>query len=112
MLADAAAASDDGMTVSPLRNLDRKGGARVIMRQQFRRALGVMIATGNATLKLARLHYVRKTEREAVEVCRAQHSENGWRKGQSRGNSWFSTNVADGYETYRQFVNGRGLGTL
>ena len=71
-----------------------------------------MIATGNASLKLARLHYVRETEREAAEVCRANHSEKGWRGGKPGGNGWFSTNIADGYETYQQFVNGRGLGTL
>ena len=66
MLADAVAASDDGMTVSPLRNLDRKGGAQVIMRQQFRRVLGLMIATVNANLKPARMQYVRVTEHQAA----------------------------------------------
>ena len=71
-----------------------------------------MITTGNANLKLARLHYVRETAREAAEVCKANHSENGWKRGRPGGNGWFSTNIADGYETYQQFVNGRELGTL
>ena len=100
------------MTVSPLCNLVRKGGARAIMGQQFRRALGVMIVTGNANLKLARLHYIREKAREAAEVCNANHSERGWRGGKRGGNGWFSANVADGYETYQQFANGRGHGTL
>ena len=82
------------------------------MRQQFRRALGVMITTGNANLKLARLHYVRETEREAAEVCKANHSESGWKGVKTGGNGWFSTHIANGYETYQQFVNGRGVGTL
>ena len=72
-----------------------------------------MIATGNATfLKLARLHYVRETEREAAEVCRANHSESGWRGGKAGGNRWFLENIGNGYETYQQFVYGRGLGSL
>ena len=35
ILARVAAASDNWMSVSPLHNLDRKGGAAMIMRQQF-----------------------------------------------------------------------------
>ena len=58
LLAREATASDDGMTISPLVNTDRKGGAYPIMLQQFRRAIGVAIVRGNAMLKLSRLHYV------------------------------------------------------
>ena len=43
-----------GMSISPLRNLDRKGGAYVIMLQQFRRALGVTVVRGMAKHKLSR----------------------------------------------------------
>eukprot|EP00956_Cyclotella_meneghiniana_P017394 scaffold28306_cov69-Cyclotella_meneghiniana.AAC.3 len=35
-LARLAAAGEDGMSISPLRNTDRKGGAFIIMLQQFR----------------------------------------------------------------------------
>ena len=35
-LARMAAAGEDGMSISHLHNLDRKGGAYVIMLQQFR----------------------------------------------------------------------------
>ena len=51
------------MTVSPLINSDRKGGALPIMLQQFRRAIGVAIIQGQANHKLARLHYVRAKEK-------------------------------------------------
>ena len=60
-LARLAAASEDGMSISPLRNTDRKRGAFIIMLQQFRRALGVMVVRGMANHKLSRLHYVRAT---------------------------------------------------
>jgi len=70
LLAREAAAGDDGMTVSPLVNTDRKGGAYVIMLQQFRQAIGVAIAQGNAEHKTPRLHCVRATAEEA----KAQHA--------------------------------------
>lgn len=44
VLARAAASGDEGLTISPLVNTDRKGGAYPIMLQQFRRAIGVAIA--------------------------------------------------------------------
>ena len=47
------------MWISPLVNLDRKGGALQIMIQQFRRAVGVAIVQGNAKHKLGHLHYIR-----------------------------------------------------
>ena len=61
-LAKLAAAGEDGMSISPLRNLDRKGGAYVIMLQQFRRALGVTVTVvrGMAKHKLSRVSILRK----------------------------------------------------
>ena len=79
-LAKLAAAGEDGMSISPLRNLDRKGGAYVIMLQQFRRALGVTVVRGMAKHKLSRLHYVRGTAEEAKYTAEANHSNNRWRK--------------------------------
>jgi len=38
-----AVVGDDGMTILPLVNIDGKGGAYVIMLQQFRQAIGVAI---------------------------------------------------------------------
>ena len=58
------------MSVSPLINSDRKGGAFPIMLQQFRRAIGVCIVRGQAKLKLSRLHYVRETVAEAADICK------------------------------------------
>ena len=56
------------MSVSPLHNLDRKGSTAMIMRQQFRRAIGVAIVRGNAKLKLSRLHYVHASTAKASQV--------------------------------------------
>ena len=64
---------DDGLTVSPLVNTDRKGGAFPIMLQQFRRAIGVAIVSGHAKHKLRILHYVRATAAEAARIqCKSQ----------------------------------------
>ena len=74
---------DYDMTISPVFNTDRKGGAFPIMLKKFRRANGVSIVRGNTNLKLARLHYVRSTVEEAAATCRANHSNNKWRPGQN-----------------------------
>ena len=94
------------MTVSPLINSDRKGGALPIMLQQFRRAIGVAIIRGQANHKLARLHYVRETREEAAATCRANHSNNKWQPGQSSRASWFLEHIPEGYDTFEQFRNG------
>jgi hypothetical protein len=57
-VAKAAAAGTDGLTISPLINTDRKGGAFRIMRQQFRRAIGCATVRGQAKLTLGRLKRV------------------------------------------------------
>ena len=106
ILARQAAASDDGLSVSPLVNTDRKGGAFPIMIQQFRRAIGVAIVSGHAKLKLRRLHYVRATAAEAVHVCNANISENRWRPSQNGRSSWYSEHIPEGYATFEQFRNG------
>ena len=111
-LARLAAAGEDGMSISPLRNTDRKGGAFIIMLQQFRRALGVMVVRGMANHKLSRLHYVRATAEEAKFTAEANHSNNRWKAGQQRSSSWYSSHTPEGYATYEQFRNGNNFGTL
>ena len=44
------------------------------MHQQFLRAIGVMTATGNAALKLNRIHYLRPTKPEAAQAANTNHS--------------------------------------
>ena len=107
VLANKAACTDNGMSILPLRNLDRRGGARSMLRQQLRRALGVAIVRGNAKLKLSRLHYVRGTALEAAQVCEANHSERGWRPDGRGCPSWFASHVAEGYGAFAQFMYGR-----
>jgi hypothetical protein len=75
-VAKAAAAGTEGLTISPLINTDRKGGAFQIMHQQFRRAIGCATVRGQAKLTLGRLHYVRATREEAASVCKSHHSDN------------------------------------
>ena len=77
-----AASSDEGLTISPLVNTDRKGGAYSIMLQQFRRAIAVTAANGHSQHILQRLHYVRGTEQEARDACRSHHSDDVQRRRQ------------------------------
>jgi len=91
------------MIVSPLVNTERKGGAYVIMLQQFRWAIGVTIARGNAEHKMARLHYVRTTAEEAKTTCNSHHSDNKWKP--SRSSNWYSSHTPAGYSTFKQFRN-------
>jgi hypothetical protein len=81
-LAKIAAAGNDGLTISPLLNTDRKGGASQIMIQQFWQAIGCETVRGQAKLMLGRLHYVRATAEEAEKVCRSNHSDNRWTPSQ------------------------------
>ena len=106
ILAQEAAAGDHGLRISPLVNNDRKGGALPIMLQQFRRAIGCTIVRGNARLKLSRMHYLRATAEEAAATCRANHSDNKWKKHQHGRSSWFSQHTPDGYRNFEQFRNG------
>ena len=105
-LAREAASGENGMSISPLINSDRKGGAFPIMLQQFRRAIGVCIVRGQAKLKLSRLHYVRETVAEAADICKQNHSDNKWNPNQNGSSSWFSENCPMGYGTFEQFRNG------
>ena len=105
-LAREAASSDEGLTISPLVNTDRKGGAYRIMLQQFRRAIAVTAANGHSQHILQRLHYVRGTEQEARDACRSHHSDNRWRPYQRGGYSWFNSHISEGYTMFEQFRNG------
>ena len=105
-VAKAAAATTDGLTISPLINTDRKGGAFRIMHQQFRRAIGCATVRGQAKLTLGRLHYVRATREEAASVCKSHHSDNRWAPSQRGRSSWFNDHTATGYTTFEQFRNG------
>ena len=97
--------------VSPLVNSNRKGGAFPIMQQQFRRAIGVAIVRGHALHKLARLHYVRATPREAAQAARQHHSDNRrWTPGQGGGGGWFGRHAAEGFAAFEQFRNGWEFG--
>jgi len=55
------AVGEVGLAISSLANMDRKGGAYLIMLQQFKRAIGVVIFRGQAMYKMGRLHYIRAT---------------------------------------------------
>ena len=105
-LAREAASTDEGLTISPLVNTDRKGGAYRIMLQQFRRAIAVKASNGHSQLILHRLHYVRGTEQEAKDACRSHHSDNRWRPYQRGGYSWFNSHISEGYTMFEQFRNG------
>ena len=89
-----------GLSISPLANNERKGSAYPIMLQQFRRAIGVAIACGNARHKVGCLHYVRSTADEAAHTCKRSHSAHRWRANQNGRATWFSEHVPAGYTTF------------
>ena len=69
-LARLTAKTDFGKSMSPLvSSHSRKGGAFPIMQSQFRRALGCMIARGQAQHLLKRRHYARPSAREAYQTA-------------------------------------------
>ena len=112
-LAKFAAAGEDGMSISHLRNLDKKGGAFAIMLSQFRRALGVTIVRDMANHKLSRLHYVRATAEDAKNTAEVNHSDNrGWNYNSGARSGWYSKHTPGGYANYEQFRNGNFFGTL
>ena len=94
-VAKAALAETDGLTILPLINTDRKGGAFRfrIMHQQFRQAIGCAIVRGQAKLTLGRLHYVRMTREEAASVSKSHHSDD----------RCSTTNDHGGNTTFEQF---------
>jgi hypothetical protein len=106
-VAKAAAAGTDGLTISPLINTDRKGGAFQIMHQQFRRAIGCATVRGQDKLTLGRLHYVRATREEVASLCKSHHSDNRWAPSQRGRSSWFNNHTATGYKTFEQRRTGR-----
>ena len=54
---------------------DRKGGAFLIMHKQFLRAIGVKAATGNAELKLNRIHYSVTSSRHRWHLSGQQNTK-------------------------------------
>jgi hypothetical protein len=85
------------MQISPLVNLDRKGGAHQIMLQQFRRAIGVVIVQGNAKHTLGRLHYVHESMEEAANASTAHHSTNKWNQSHNGHAGWYNAHTPNGY---------------
>jgi hypothetical protein len=112
MLAWEAATGDNSMPISPLVNLDRKGGAYQIMLQHFRRAIGVVIIRGNAKHKLGRLHYVHDSMEETANASTAHHCANKWNPSNNGHASWYNAHTPNGYQTYLQLRNGFFCGLL
>ena len=75
-----ASASEEGLSILLLVNTGRKGGAFPIMHSQFKRAIEVAIARGNATRKLAQLHYVRATKESASYTANTNNSQHRWNR--------------------------------
>ena len=76
------------MSVSPLVNTNRKGGAFPIILQQFRRAVRVTIGRGNINHNLGKVHYMRGTAETAANTCKINHNNYICRPSQKGGYSW------------------------
>ena len=112
VLARNAVNADDSLSVSPLVNTDRKGGAFAIMLQQFKRDLNVSLVRGMALHKLGRVHYVRWTAGEAWNAANANHAKGRWHPGERSYGGWFSEHVPEGYQAWDQFRNGHNYNIL
>jgi hypothetical protein len=79
-----------------------------LMRDIFRRSLGVMFAKANASLKLERLHLVGSTAAEAESLARQHRSERRWTPDATDCPSWFTSNYGNpNYKAWFEFRNSR-----
>ncbi|EJK68906.1 hypothetical protein THAOC_09880 [Thalassiosira oceanica] len=104
-LSRLTAKTDFGKSMSPLVSHSRKGGAFPIIQSQFRRALGCLIARGQAQHLLKRRHYATPTAREAYQTAEDNHSRNRNRPRASMSGyaRWWQNFIPEGY------VNASGL---
>ena len=100
--------------MSPLVSHSRKGGAFPIMQSQFRRALGCMIARGQAQHLLKRRHYARPSAREAYHTAEDNHSKHRSRPKASMSGyaRWWQNFIPEGYGLYQQWRNGKNFGSI
>ena len=113
-LARLTAKTDFGKSMSPLVSHSRKGGAFPIMQSQFRRALGCMIARGQAQHLLKRRHYARPSAREAYHTAEDNHSKHRSRPKASMSGyaRWWQNFIPEGYGLYQQWRNGKNFGSI
>ena len=113
-LARLTAKTDFGKSMSPLVSHSRKGGAFPIMQSQFRRALGCMIARGQAQHLLKRRHYARPSAREAYQTAEDNHSKHRSKPKASMSGyaRWWQNFIPEGYGLYQQWRNGKNFGSL
>ena len=81
---------------------------------QFRRALGYMIARGQAQHLLKQRHYARPSAREAYQTAEDNHIVNIDRSRPKASMSgyarWWQNNfIPEGYGLYQQWMNGKNL---
>ena len=114
-LACLTAKTDFGKLMSPLvSHSRRKGGAFPIMQSQFRRALGCMIARGQAQHLLKQRHYARPSAREAYQTAEDNHSKHRSRPKASMSGyaRWWQNFIPEGYGLYQQWRNGKNFGSI
>ena len=113
-LARLTAKTDFGKSMSPLVSHSRKGGAFPIMQSQFRRALGCLVARGQAQHLLKRRHYARPSAREAYQTAEDNHSKHRSRQKASMSGyaRWWQNFIPEGYGLYQQWRNGKDFGSL
>ena len=113
-LARLTAQTDFGKSMSPLVSHSRKGGAFPIMLSQFRRALGCLIARGQAQHLLKRRHYARPSAREAYQTADDNHSKHRSRPKASMSGyaRWWQNFIPEGYGLYQQWRNGKNFGSI
>lgn len=106
MLATLAAKKPDGRSLSPA---PRGSGEdpEIILRNQFRRLLGVQFAKANARLKIERIHLVGSTREEAASLANQQHNFRRWNPNTDCP-SWFRANYDRcNYQAWYEFRQAR-----
>ncbi|EJK65142.1 hypothetical protein THAOC_14040 [Thalassiosira oceanica] len=114
-LARLTAKTDFGKSMSPPPvSHSRKDGAFPIMQSQFRRALGCLIARGQAQHLLKRRHYARPSAREAYQTAEDNHGKHRSRPKASMSGyaRWWQKFIPEGYGLYQQWRNGKNFGSI
>ncbi|EJK49158.1 hypothetical protein THAOC_31995 [Thalassiosira oceanica] len=103
-LARLTAKTDFGKSMSPLVATAGKGAhSPSFMQFQFRRALGYLIARGQAQHLLKRRHYARPSAREAYQTAEDNHSKHRTRPRASMSGyaRWWQNVIPEGYGLYQ-----------
>jgi len=99
----AAASTEEGLAMSPVKYVHDKNGAYNLILHKFRQVAVVAIARSLAQLRLQHLHYIRPSKQAAALAAKRHMTGQTW---SSHGaSSWFACNERHQYEEWHKFCN-------